>query len=221
MVNSVKVISLFVFLLLGSYNRMYAKVDSLGIFVSLGMRSDTIECKVSTGNPKHHLSLLMQGLHISIAGKNDTVLIMFPDARLVRDKVKRHPNEVKPVFNKDSIGREVRPDLHPLLSALKDTTVYIRCLSEYHIRNYDIFIDKVKELLTFVVKFQCIELKDEDVVDVIVKSRPEVQSRNEFVGRHLSKDAKRNPQGLGEKPASHNDKNRIIDYTTKVVIIRE
>ena len=94
---------------------------------------DSVEIQVTAYKIETQLTFLMQGLNIRIE-QPDTVTLSFPSAPMVKNKVKRHPNEVKAVLESgrkqqatghDSINHVVRPDVLPLVAALNDTTATI------------------------------------------------------------------------------------------------
>lgn len=217
MINIVKIIILF----LGInfvYNVHAIDTDSLEIKVNAEQQNDGLHCSIITNNPKHQLSLLMQGLQLYIIGNSDTIHARFPDAMMVRHKVKRHPNEVKPMFRKNNEGEEVRPDLQPLIKALADTVAYIDVSGEtIQTRDFGITLNKRSKSMCFDICIPDTSLADE-TVKINVVCKPQKYDNKEFRGKRLSKEKRRNPAGLGEAPSSQNDKNRMIDYTVSKVI---
>ena len=58
---------------------------------------DSLEFKLTSSQVETQLTFLMQGLDICVI-QPDTITLSFPSAAMVRNKVKRHPNEVKAVL---------------------------------------------------------------------------------------------------------------------------
>lgn len=182
-----------------------------GMSVTIIQSNDSLKFRATTKEPKHHLSLLMQGLQVHLACGKDSVHIKFPDAAMVRHKVKRHPNEVKPTFSRDSIGKEVRPDIAPLTHALSDTLAYFNtCGNEKYTSDYTISLNKEENSLSFEICLPDIVFSG-DSVFVNILSMPQKGSRREFTGRKLSKEDKANPRGLGEAPVPGTENSRTID----------
>lgn len=182
-----------------------------GISVTIIQSNDSLKFIATTKEPKHHLSLLMQGLQVHLVCGKDSVYIKFPDAAMVRHKVKRHPNEIKPTFSRDSIGKEVRPDITPLTHALSDTLAYVNtCGNDIYTSDYTISLNKKENSLTFEICLPDMMFSG-DSVFVNILSMPQKGSRREFTGRKLSKENKANPRGLGEAPVPGTENSRTID----------
>ncbi len=104
--------------------------SSDSIAFSARIQSDTIHISFCTTAPDYHLSFLMQGIVLTLTDSLSTksVVVQFPNARMVRNRVHRHPNEVKATIIDN--GKEKRPDLQPLISALNDTTATVTYSSD-------------------------------------------------------------------------------------------
>lgn len=171
-------------------------------------KGDSITFQLMSYQIETQLTFLMQGLNITVV-QPDTLVISFPSAAMVRNKVKRHPNEVKAVLEmerkrqsgQDSINHVVRPDVQPLVAALNDTTATIIYQSKnFSTRKYMIDVDREKAVMTFsfVVHKGYISTTD-GFVTVYLFSAPSARSdRAEFAGRRLSEENSPHPNGLGE-----------------------
>ena len=198
-----------------------ARQSNDGISVSACIISDSIKITVESDCPEYQMSFLMQGLIIYMVDslKSDTVTISFPNARMVRHKMKRHPNEVKAMLDENQ--KERRPDLQPLVSALNETSMII--LYKYN-SNCTLFpniqLNKDKGSIKFSVKFpNVLNLYTSDIVTIIAKtSQFEQFNLPEFEGIHLSKESKMRPGGLGQNSNTQNDSNRnfIITQTIRI-----
>lgn len=174
---------------------------------------DTLQISLNTSNPKAQMSFLMQGLRIEMLNSCSEVMatLVVPDASDVRSKIQHHPNEVKAMHRggKD----EVRPDLLPLVSALNaeladiyiGDTIKERC--KHHIE-----IDKDHGNLSFSVIIPTIHLPfPKDSLRLCIISRPNSSNqRSEFSGKHLSKENRLPPGGLGNAPTVANMREREI-----------
>ncbi len=196
-------------------NASVGEEDMSAPAVSAQVNGDNITWTVTTTNPKHQLSFLMQGLTITAGSGSQNLTFRFPDARMVRDKVKRHPNEVKPTFTADSVGQETRPDLLPLITALNDTTATI---DGKPTRQFNIALDRETTKLTFTATTAKGDFAGETAVSIT--SAPPQQMGREFTGNNLSNQPHQhqNPGGLGEAPQSPNDSSRNIEHKTTVII---
>jgi hypothetical protein len=193
----------------------YAVLDTVPdtyVRVHHTLSEDSLCCELSTREPNLQLSFLMQGVTIQLVEKGDTVGFVFPDAGMVRNKVKRHPNEVKPTFRQDSVGEEIRPDLQPLITALCDTVALLTegrekrsCVGNFSIVLYR---EDRKLLLRTTLPWRHALL---DSINVIVssKTKPGVGER-EFSGRRLSAENRPNPNGLGEAPIVGDEQKRTV-----------
>ena len=171
-------------------------------------KGDSITFQLTAYQIEKQLTFLMQGLNITVA-QPDTLVMSIPSAAMVRNKVKRHPNEVKAVLEKqrkrqsgqDSINHVVRPDVQPLVAALNDTTATIIYKSKkFSTRKYKIDVDREKAVMTFsfVVHKGYISTTD-GFITVYLFSAPSGRSdRAEFAGRRLSEENSLHPNGLGE-----------------------
>ena len=180
---------------------------------------DTLHIMITTSVPKMQLSFLMQGLNFTIQDsiKHPIISIEFPNARMVRDKIKHHPNEVKAMHK--TTGDEVRPDLLPLIAALNDTCCIANGCDGLPICcSHTIALDKTSGEMTFSVSI----LPDSDIflqdsVSVEILSSP-IDMKSEFEGRKLSQENQMPPGGMGQAPANGQDSNRTIRLMRKIHI---
>lgn len=197
----------------------YAESDTF-VRVRHGLPEDSIVCELITREPNLQLSFLMQGTAIQLVSGGDTVGVVFPEAGMVRNKVKRHPNEVKPTFRQDSVGEEIRPDLQPLITALCDTTalLIIGNKTKQQVRNFSIHLNRAEQVLllrtTLPWKHSLL-----DSVTVSVSSRTKQRGLGrEFLGTRLSPENRPNPNGLGEAPVAGEEQKRNVSLTYTVRI---
>lgn len=189
------------------------------INIQVTCHQDSLTIRLITDVPSHQLSFLMQGLHVNLydSASNLAIEIKFPNARMVRDKIKHHPNEVKAMHRQ--AGDEVRPDLLPLISALNDTCCIANGSNGLPICcSHAIALDKTNGEMTFSVNI----LPDSDIflqdsVSVEILSSP-IDMKSEFEGRKLSQENQMPPGGMGQAPANGQDSNRTIRLTRKINI---
>jgi len=168
---------------------------------------DSISIKLTALKIETQLAFLMQGLNISVL-QEDTLTLSFPSALVVRDRVKRHPNEVKAELSStkdrrignDTINHVVRPDVQPLVAALNDTTAILKHKgTNIYIRSFKIEVDVEKERMTFTIHFPKKYILDNgEELCLSLSSIPNYNNRKEFSGRRLSLEKQKNPNGLGE-----------------------
>lgn len=168
---------------------------------------DSISIKLTALKIETQLAFLMQGLNISVL-QEDTLTLSFPSALVVRDRVKRHPNEVKAELSStkgrrignDSINQVIRPDVQPLVAALNDTTANLKHQNtNIDIRTFEIDVDVENELMTFSIHFSKKYILDNsDEICLSISSIPNDNNRKEFTGKRLSSEKQKNPNGLGE-----------------------
>ena len=169
---------------------------------------DSVEIQITVYKIETQLTFLMQGLNIRIE-QPDTVTLSFPSAPMVRNKVKRHPNEVKAVLESqrkrqgaghDSINHVVRPDVLPLVAALNDTTATISAHGTAEATHeFNIDVDRENAVMVFSIKVPtCYIDARERKLDLCVYSVPVDGNRQEFTGRRLSGEDSPRPNGLGE-----------------------
>lgn len=203
--------------------------------------SDTIEVKaIQTGDSisfqlkvfpvETQLTFLMQGLNIRIL-QPDTLTVSFPSAAMVRSKVRRHPNEVKAVLEKqkkqrigqDSVNHVVRPDVQPLVAALNDTTANIYCQNNrLSTHNYKIDLDRQNAIITFSFKLHnnCVSSID-GMANLFIFSAPLGKAdRAEFAGRQLSNEKSPHPNGLGEGIRKEDVSKRTFKKNVVVKIVK-
>ena len=170
---------------------------------------DSIEFKLTAYEIETQLTFLMQGLEVSVF-QPDTLTMSFPSAAMVRNKVKRHPNEVKAVLaspkeqlvGRDTIHHVIRPDVQPLVSALNDTTACITYKGKKNITHgFKIDIDREKAIMSFVIRTgrNMVKIQD-DVLHLMLSSIPSYHlgDRAEFDGIRFSREKTPHPKGLGE-----------------------
>ena len=167
---------------------------------------DSMEFKVTVYQIETQLIFLMQGMNISIF-QPDTLTMSFPSAAMVKHKVKRHPNEVKAVLEKqrkqkighDSINHVVRPDVQPLVAALNDTTAYyIYQDQKQAIQRYNIEVDRENAIMVFAIRVPVSLLEEKRrTLELCIYSTPTNEDRREFEGKHISVEASPRPNGLG------------------------
>ena len=153
------------------------------------------------------LALLMQGLTICL-DQGDSLALAFPSAAMVRNKVKRHPNEVKAVLDShkqhpvghDRENHVVRPDVQPLIAALNDTTATLSTAAGQRepTRHFRIAVDKETEVMTFSISASKKTVSHpQDHITLTLMSKPFTGPRQEFSGNRLSQEQAPLPQGLG------------------------
>lgn len=181
---------------------------------------DTLCLSLTLHDTKEQLTSLMQGLTLSFLSQKK--VLEFPSAHLVRAKLKRHPNEVKAMMRRDSIGGEVRPDLFPLVKALSDTTAALVdnvSMARKNIRSFGIMLDKERALLTYSAKLPVSEMGCTDSIAVVITSDPgKLYNKKEFTGRRLSRETSPVPNGLGEASMVKGDKNRTIRIQRTIIL---
>lgn len=180
---------------------------------------DSMLISIKTSAPQMQLSFLMQGMQIIIRDSAEcpVISIAHPNARMVRDKIKHHPNEVKAMHKQTD--EEVRPDLLPLISALNDTCCVANCYDGLPINcSHTITLDKINGGMTFaiyIVPPSFILLQNSILVEIV--SSP-LEMKSEFEGRRLSQENRMPPGGMGQPPIGNNDQNRIVHFTKMVQI---
>ena len=161
----------------------------------------------------------MQGLKITILDtlKQPAISIELPNAKMVKDKIKHHPNEVKAMHKTG--GDEVRPDLLPLISALNDTCSEANSFDNQSIScSHTIVLDKINGGMTFAVCIlpsNSILLQDSILVEVL--SSP-METKSKFEGRRLSQENRMPPGGMGQPPKGNNEQSRTIRILKMVSI---
>lgn len=170
--------------------------------------SDSLYFKVTAFQIETQLSFLMQGVTISII-QPDTLTMSFPSAMMVRNKVKRHPNEVKAVLTsrqrqeigRDSMNHVVRPDVQPLVAALNDTTAMVYYQGKnITTRDFNIDVDREKAIMCFAFRLnKKYFLDNNEILNLFISSKPSNNGeRTEFRGKKLSGENAPRPNGLGE-----------------------
>lgn len=193
-------------------------------------QEDSIAVKVTAYKIETQLTFLMQGLTIRVE-QPDTLTLAFPSAPMVRNKVRRHPNEVKAVLvtqrkqretGIDSINRVVRPDVQPLVAALNDTTAMaIYKGSTAATRDFHIDVDREKAVMTFAIKVPryCINAV-QGLLPLTVLSFPPNDNLQEFDGKRLSSGQAPRPNGLGEGMRKEDGASRTVSKTFSATITK-
>ena len=172
------------------------------------LNGDSVLFQLTAFQIETQLTFLMQGLDICVI-QYDTLTMSFPSAVMVKNKVKRHPNEVKAMLEsqrkqrtgQDSINHVVRPDVQPLVAALNDTLATIAWQgNKYPIHDYRIGVDRQRALMTFSFKVhKDLISSTSSTVQLSISSVPLGRTgRTEFAGRRLSEGNSPHPNGLGE-----------------------
>lgn len=205
--RSVKFIIVTMFMLASNFVSAQPSVSD-SIEVKSLQNGDSITFQLTAYQIETQLTFLMQGVNIIVA-QPDTLMMSFPSAAMVRKKVKRHPNEVKAILEKqgrqklsqDSINHVVRPDVQPLVAALNDTTATICYQSNrFFTHDYKIDVNREKAIMTFSLKLHKSLIPSlDELIHVSIFSEPFGKSdRAEFFGKRLSNEKSPHPNGLGE-----------------------
>ena len=179
--------------------------------VEMCIDADTMALTMTTCYPKYQMSFLMQGVIVNICDTNCNriVGIRFPDASMVRDRLPRHPNEVKATLV-DGNQREIRPDLQPLISA--HNTLHAQIIdNDSVVDKYALQIKLHNEsgLITFAVRFHLCYCGVQDSICLEIVSLP-MGNGKEYNGKILSSNNNLRSGGLGSAPLYPNDNSRMI-----------
>ena len=186
---------------------------------------DSIDIQITVYKIETQLMFLMQGLNIQVI-QPDTTLISFPSAVMVKNKVKRHPNEVKATLlsqtrynnvGRDSINQVIRPDVRPLIEALNDTTILTICKEKIvNTHNFSIKVNTEKATMMFKTKLQKELINEGDFLSLYIYSVPVFKNNTaEFSGMKLS-DERNRSNGLGEGITKDNRNDKIFKLKTIV-----
>ena len=200
-----KIVSVISLLAVGILPVTAAVPDSIDVKAT--EQHDSVEIRITAYKIETQLTFLMQGLNILIEHPN-TATLSFPSAPMVKNRVKRHPNEVKAVLESqrkrqeghDSINHVVRPDVLPLVAALNDTTATI----SHHgtteaTHGFKIDVDRENAIMVFSIKVPvCYFDTKEAKLFLCIYSIPVGENRQEFTGKRLSDENSPRPNGLGE-----------------------
>lgn len=226
MKNLRKIVSTIGLLTMGMLPASATVPDS--IEVKATEQHDSLEIQITAYKIETQLTFLMQGLNIRIE-QPDIVTLTFPSAPMVKNKVKRHPNEVKAVLESqrkrqsaghDSINHVVRPDVLPLVAALNDTTATIACHGATETTHgFRIDVDRENAVIVFSIKVPAgsIDAK-EPTLHLCVYSLPASENRQEFTGKRLSGENSPSPNGLGEGIRKGDAANRTFRKSLAVAI---
>lgn len=194
-------------------------IDNDDMFVEAERMGDVVELEISSVTPQKQLSLLMQGLTMEISSGSSAITVIMPSAYSVKDKIPRHPNEVKPVFRGNNGTDEVRPDIQPIISALSEEQMRINVGSDI-LMSDDFTVNLIKDegKLSYSVRLDG-RYFPENVIDLCIKSSPSSSFvESEFQGQKLSHETGRNPGGLGSAPERPDDPSRVIEYNIRLNI---
>lgn len=181
-------------------------VDS--ICIDVVKHTDSLTINIITKDPKMQLSFLMQGMTITLC---DTLLlpiiyIHIPDASVVKDKIKRHPNEVKAMLTSEE--HEIRPDLSPLIAELNTVECKASDSMDHFIEcKNNISLDKENGIL-----FYNITVKSEFYLDTLyldLQSEP-IHHDNEFTGTRISRENMMPSNGMGQVPQNNEIPKRMV-----------
>lgn len=201
------------------------------ISVKATEQHDSLEIQITAYKIETQLTFLMQGLNILIE-QPDTVTLSFPSAPMVRNKVKRHPNEVKAVLESqrkrqgaghDSINHVVRPDVLPLVAALNGTTATMAFRGATDaIHGFKIDVDRENAVMVFTIKVSTcfIDAKREKLL-LCIYSTPENENRQEFTGKRLSGENSPRPNGLGEGFRKEDAASRTFRKMLSVIVYKD
>ena len=205
-----------------SNNPVMSQSDSISFETEASWSEGMLSISLCTSSPASQLSFLMQGLTLSVSDENSRTEIAFPCATAVKDKVKRHPNEVKPTFDRDSIGTERRPDLQPLVAALNDTTATLSAgdIINTAYRQFAIVLNREERTLYFTTTIPY-HACDSIMLEATSMPSSVASSREEFDGKKLSTESRHNKGGLGQAPISHSDVRRNIRYVQMVTVLKQ
>lgn len=189
---------------------------------------DSLLFKVTAYQIETQLTFLMQGVTVSVI-QPDTLVMSFPSAMMVRNKVKRHPNEVKAVLassqrqevGRDSMNRVVRPDVQPLVAALNDTTAIVAYQGKNKTtRNFNIDVDRDKAIMSFSFRLNKKYFSNNnELISLLISSIPFSKGEKaEFLGEKLSGENAPRPNGLGEGIKREDVQKRTFQRTITVRI---
>ncbi len=186
-------------------------------------QGNTIEFSVRTEDIETQLAFLMQGLTIRV-NLDDTLTMRFPSAQMVRRKIHRHPNEVKAQFSStDSIGKIIRPDVMPLVSAINDTLATV-ILNDtlFHTSDYKVDLERESHTMTFYLRIDESLISLPDSVALDISSIPHWHGEKpEFQGKRLSHENRLGPDGMGEGLTEKNRNKRSIHKQMTILLKRE
>ncbi len=215
------------------------------IDVSATQLGDSIYINIISRTIETQLTFLMQGLTLRLH-QPDSLTFTFPDAAMVRDKVRRHPNEVKATLaeqHPQSGGRDnkhnvVRPDVQPLVAAINQAkaTVTTRMpgrapgVSE---GRFSIGVERQEALMTFtaVLPVRSVSCANSAAITassnadgtaktltVSLLSQPKSGNIHEYEGRRLSGTAAPVPRGMGEGLREGDAASRVISKTITLTV---
>ena len=141
----------------GNFTKCTMKLDGKGeITLKRKEANEAVGFRIETSDPVALRTLMMQGFSLQMLGsKSDTTIIIFPSARDVSNQIEHHPGEVKASLDGD---KEKRPDIRPLVTALRNADVRItktglRIISVED--NHDVSINPANGVLSYSVEVPC------------------------------------------------------------------
>ena len=190
---------------------------------------DSIAIKVTVYEVETQLAFLMQGMSIGFM-QPDSMSFSFPSAMMVREKIRRHPNEVKASMDKNlTQGKDIthdgnkiiRPDVRPLVAALNDTTATVWCKEKScQTQDFIIEVDTEKTMMHFIAMIPY--PTDNNTLSLRITSKSTfLGDKPEFEGTRLSKENAPSPNGMGEGLRKGQVDERAIDKIVCVSIKEE
>lgn len=141
----------------GNFTKCTMKLDGKGeITLKRTESNDAVGFRIETSDPVALRTLMMQGFSLQMIGtKSDTTIIIFPSAKDVSNQIEHHPGEVKASLDGN---KEKRPDIRPLVTALRNANVHItktgfRMISVED--NHDVSINPANGVLSYSVEVPC------------------------------------------------------------------
>lgn len=142
-----------------SFTKCTVELEGKGLITLKRTEEDTgVKFRIETSDPVALRTLMMQGFVLQIIGTlsdttiADTTIITFPSARDVSKQIEHHPGEVKATFDGN---KEKRPDIRPLVTALRNADV---CISKTGLRmisvhdNNDVSVNPTNGVLSYSVE---------------------------------------------------------------------
>ena len=140
-----------------NFTKCTMKLDGKGeITLKRTEAKDAIGFRIEISDPVALRTLMMQGFSLQMLGtKSDTTIIVFPSAKDVNNQIEHHPGEVKATLDGE---KEKRPDIRPLVAALKKADVRVaksglRMLSVAD--NHDVSINPASGVLSYSIEVPC------------------------------------------------------------------
>ena len=175
---------------------------------------------VETADPVLLRTLLMQGFYLPMCGAGiDTTNITFPSAKDVSNQIEHHPGEVKATLKGN---REKRPDIRPLVAALKKADVKISRSGHNLLspESHDVSINPANGTLSYHVTVPKNYISgDYKVITLVSVPNHDMNISTEFTSnRHLPNKAQPHmqPFGVNANGTDNKMRNRIkIEFRLK------